>query len=338
MNVTELKSRHDQAIQHLKEISDSDFKTKTELVRELIDVSRPLIKSGLIKGLKQKDLATYINAKLIENGIKYVRNEQYYNLFYDNEKIEYGTNIKSHNMRSHEHNFTGDEFEKLCECGDMIRLGKHYTITQTTEPEPTEKTISYNVESTKKEKQKTDDPYENITTEMLIRQAYLCKEMASLLEEQVKKYYRYPEIAKIIESMYSENNYEMAKKIIEDTKSAEAKMIHADKQQDIRQKVGQFEKLMAYILEETTYNTAKVAKLINITPKHLTNNVTPEVRKILDEFNWFKVFSIEMPVDMKKGELFAIDLADWFDHMMVRKDLALEFREPILKRRYSAFW
>ena len=126
-NYTQLKEDHDGLIKHLKELSETDFQTKTDLVRKLIVVSRPLINSGLITGLKSKDLATYINAVLIENGIKYVRNEQFYNLFLENEKIQYGTNIKSHNMRSHEHNFVGDEYEKICECGDIIRLGKHYT-------------------------------------------------------------------------------------------------------------------------------------------------------------------------------------------------------------------
>jgi hypothetical protein len=337
-NYTQLKEDHDGLIKHLKELSETDFQTKTDLVRKLIVVSRPLIKSGLITGLKSKDLATYINAVLIENGIKYVRNEQFYNLFLENEKIQYGTNIKSHNMRSHEHNFVGDEYEKICECGDIIRLGKHYTIKELPVDEEIE-TTHYNIKSEQEQKDKKQvDPYDNISTEMMIRQAYLCKSMATLLEEQVKKYYRYPKIKQVIDGLYTSNNSEQAKKTIEDVKSAEAKMILADKQQDIRQKIGQFEKVMAYILEETTYNTAKVAKLINITPKHLTNNVTPDVKKILDEFNWFKVLSIAIPNDMKKGELFAINIADWFDHMLVRKNLSLEFREPILKRHYSAFW
>jgi len=338
-NYTQLKEEHDNLIINLKQLSENDFRTKTDLVKKLIETSRPLVKNGLIKGLKQNDLATYINAILIENGIKYVRNEQFYNLFSENEKLTYGTNIKSHNMRSHEHKFVGDEYEKICECGDMIRLGKHYTLSQLpSEPEPDE-TIHYEFESnTSKKEKKQVDPYDIPTTEMLIRQAYLCKSMASLLEEQIKKYQKYPKIKQVIDDMYGLNNFETAKKIIEDTKSAEAKMILADKQQDIRQKVGQFEKLMAYILEETTYNTAKVAKLINITPKHLTNNVQPEVKKLLDEFDWFKVLSVEIPSDMKKGELFAIDMADWFDHMMVRKDLRLEMIDPFLKRKYSSFW
>jgi len=66
-NIDDLKKHHDTILSKLQDISDRDYTTKTELVKELINVSRPLLKEGLIKGLKQKDLATYINAKLIEN-------------------------------------------------------------------------------------------------------------------------------------------------------------------------------------------------------------------------------------------------------------------------------
>ena len=282
-NIDDLKKHHDTILSKLQDISDRDFTTKTELVKELINVSRPLLKGGLIKGLKQKDLATYINAKLIENGIKYVRNER----------------------------------------GDMIRLGKHYTVAiETIEDTPT--TTHYDINIKEKKEKNEHDPYENVHTEMLIRQANLCKDMGALLEDQVKKYYRYKPIAESVEQVYTES---MCKKIIADTKSAEAKMIHAEKQQDQRQKVGEFEKLMAYILEETTYNVAKVAKLIGITPKHMTNNVTPEVKKMLEDFNWFRTLTVILPQDLKKG-----------DHMLVRKDLALEMRQPLLKFKWVAFW
>tara|TARA_R110002020_G_scaffold19119_1_gene66505 strand:+ start:4387 stop:5400 length:1014 start_codon:yes stop_codon:yes gene_type:complete len=334
-NVDDLKKHHDTILSKLQDISDRDYKTKTELVKELIDVSRPLIKSGLIKGLKQKDLSIYINAKLIENGIKYVRNERFYDLFTEKEKhIEFGSNVSSLSVRAHEHNFVGTEFEKICECGDIIRVGKHYTIAD--EPLETEtETAEYTIDLKQKEKKESTDPYENLNTEMLIRQANLCKDMACVLEDQIKKYYRYENIAKSIDEVYTD---EMCRKIIDEAKSAEAKMIHADKQQDIRQKVGEFEKLMAYILEETTYNVAKVAKLISITPKHLTNNVNPEVKQIINDFNWFKTLSIPIPNDMKKGEILAIDIASWFDHMMVRKGLSMEMRQPLLKSKWIAFW
>ncbi len=44
--------------------------------------------------------------------------------------------------------------------------------------------------------------------------------MGALLEDQVKKYYRYRPIAETLEQIYTED---MCKKINEDTKSAETK-------------------------------------------------------------------------------------------------------------------
>ena len=83
---------------------------------------------------------------------------------------------------------------------------------------------------------------------------------------------------------------------------------------------------------------AKVAKLIGITPKQMTNNVTPEVKKMLEDFNWFRTLTVILPQDLKKGDMIGIDIADWYDHMLVRKDLALEMRQPLLKFKWVAFW
>ena len=80
MTDADLKKQHDQVIQKLIAVDQDDFKTKTGLVRELVDVSRPLLKNNLVSGLKLADLATYINAKLLEFGIRYPRNENFYNL------------------------------------------------------------------------------------------------------------------------------------------------------------------------------------------------------------------------------------------------------------------
>ena len=130
-----LRIEHDQVIAQLIDVDEKDVKTKTDLIRMLIEISRPLLKSGLVKGVNDSNLATYINAKLIENGIKYQRNDKFYNLFLDSEKREYGSNTISPIGRiDHEHYFTGND-EKSCECGDMIMYGKHYTIA----PDPIEK-------------------------------------------------------------------------------------------------------------------------------------------------------------------------------------------------------
>ena len=49
MNDSDLKQQHDSIIQKLRDVDEQDFQTKTGLVRELIDVSRPLLKKKLIE-------------------------------------------------------------------------------------------------------------------------------------------------------------------------------------------------------------------------------------------------------------------------------------------------
>ena len=70
MTNIELLKQHDQLLADLIQVDETDVKTKTDLIRRLIEVSRPLLKTGQVSGLKDSDLASYINAKLIENGIK----------------------------------------------------------------------------------------------------------------------------------------------------------------------------------------------------------------------------------------------------------------------------
>ena len=48
MNDSDLKHQHDSIIQKLRDVDEQDFQTKTGLVRELIDVSRPLLKKKLM--------------------------------------------------------------------------------------------------------------------------------------------------------------------------------------------------------------------------------------------------------------------------------------------------
>ena len=48
MNDSDLKRQHDSVIEKLIAVDEEDFKTKTGLVRELIDVSRPLLQKKLI--------------------------------------------------------------------------------------------------------------------------------------------------------------------------------------------------------------------------------------------------------------------------------------------------
>ena len=316
----DLKSQHDTLIAQLIDVDENDVKTKTDLIRQLIEISRPLLKTGQIKGVNSSNLATYINAKLIENGIKYQRNDKFYNLFFDSEKREYGTNLISPIGRiEHEHNFVGNFNEKICECGDMVMNGKHYTIA----PTPVEKEEKIPTQQPTQDKS-NKRPYSNPITEYLQRLAYLNDDYADLIHDQVKKYFKYETVAAALDDYFKDMNME---KLMIEVKSIEAKLIHADKSSDARQKVGEFEKIKAFVLQLTTHTVAHVAKIINITPKHMTNSVIRNMPKYEEILKWFKSVYLICPHCKKQVEWIAYD---WFNEQCERKELDMNMTQPIL--------
>ena len=326
MNDSDLKQQHDSIIQKLRDVDEQDFQTKTGLVRELIDVSRPLLKKKLISGLNSNDLATYINGKLIEFGIKFPRNEKFYNLFVDSEKRNYeiGSNVNSTNGRiQHEHIFIGDQHHKKCECGDMIIYGTHYTMAEPPKENIGTVTVNLNPDKPKQDKSKKR-PYANPVIDYLQRLAYLNEDYASLLHDQVKKYYKYEPVAKAIDEYFKGENMD---KIMIEVKSLEAKLIHADKSSDARQKVGEFEKIKAYVLQLTTHTVAHVAKLLGITPKHMTNSVIRSLPKYEKILKWFKSVYLICPHCKKQVEWLAYD---WFNEQCERMTLDMNMKQPIL--------
>jgi len=322
---TELRKKHDKLLAELVEVDEEDVQTKTDLIRMLIVVSRPLLQNDLIKGLTSNDLATYINAKLIENGITFQRNDKFYNLFGDSEKRKYGTNVNSPNGRiDHEHNFVGDYNEKKCECGDIIFYGKHFTLA----PEPIKDKVGTVELTLDPDKQKQDKskkrPYSNPLINYLHNLAYLNEDVADLLHDQVKKYYKYETVAKALDDYYKDKDMN---ELENEIKHYQALVIHADKNSDARQKVGEFEKIKAYILQLTTHTVAHVAKLINITPKHMTNNVIRNMEKSEKLLRWFKTVFIICPHCKKQVEWVAYD---WFNAQCERKELDMNMAQPIL--------
>ena len=112
-----------------------------------------------------------------------------------------------------------------------------------------------------------------------------------------------------------------------EVKSLEAKLIHADKNSDARQKVGDFEKIKAFILQLTTHTVAHVAKIINITPKHMTNSVIRNIPKYEKILKWFKSVYLICPHCKKQVEWVAYD---WFNEQCERKELDMNMTQPIL--------
>ena len=150
------------------------------------------------------------------------------------------------------------------------------------------------------------------------------EDYADLLHDQVKKYHKYETVAKSIDNYFKDKNMD---KLMIEVKSLEAKLIHADKNSDARQKVGEFEKIKGFVLQLTTHTVAHVAKLLSITPKHMTNSVirnSPQYEKIL---KWFKSVYLICPHCKKQVEWLAYD---WFNEMCERRQLDMDMTQPIV--------
>ena len=320
-----LQKEHSDVMRKLHEADTQDYHTKIGLVSRLVTLSRKMIELDLITGVKQNDLSSYINGRLDEYGIKFPRNQDFYNLFSEKEKREYGTNSISMSRRNHEHNFEKfDKWTKKCECGIIQFCGINYEkkiepVEQTTE-DYAEDLLKAENTTEKKEPTKVD-PYDNPLTEYFQRIHYNALDLADVADDLVKKYYSNNDIGKIMEGAI---NLKMDK-LLDEQKSLEAKLIHMKKLADFRQKIGEFEKIKAIILEKSTYNVAKVAKMLSITPKHMTNNIIRNLDEFKRHMKWFR--SIKLKCD-KCSNINDFDMADWYNEQIVRKNLELELRQP----------
>jgi len=122
-NVEEHLKRQNELLDRLKQISNEDFKTKKEVIEQLIDATRPLVESGYYRWPK-KHFASFIYQQLEQYDIEYPRGETFYSLFHEHEVGEYGTNLSSPEVNLHLHEFFADDNNpevKRCDCG-MIQF------------------------------------------------------------------------------------------------------------------------------------------------------------------------------------------------------------------------
>lgn len=313
MEIKEYLKRQNELLERLTRINTDDYKTKKSIIQQLIDVTRPLVETGYYNW-KKRFFASFIHDQLLEYQIDYPRNQAFYLLFEDDEKREEGTNFESTNGRLHEHKFvdTDDDKIKRCEC-DAIQFE---TLIYDIMP-PEEKQVSQKSDSQKSEK---PDPYSNPYTEYIQRVKFNCDELGAQCNDFIKKYYSDENIAKTMESALPKTD-----SLLEEQKGVEAKLIHMGKQSDYRQKIGEFEKIKSIILCKSTYNLAKVAKMLSITPKHQSHNVLSSLDKYLTNLKWFR--SIVFRCKKCQAEN-AIELADWYNEQVERKTLGLDMIDP----------
>lgn len=322
MEIKEYLKRQNELLERLSKINSDDFKTKREIIQELIDATRPLVETGYYQW-KKWFFASFIYQQLEQYDIEYPRGEYFYNLFNEDEKREERTNFESLN-EIHEHKFEGTDGVKRCECGSIEFESLIYGV----EP-PKEKT--HTSEEVKKMIDEKPDPFSNPYTEYIQRVKFNCDELGSYCNELVKKYYGDENVAKTIESALPRID-----SLLEEQKSTKAKLIHMGKQSDFRQKIGEFEKIKAIILEKNSkYGIAGVAKLLTnlekckkcgfthmgISPKHMSVNIMKNVNGFLNNMKWFRSLIFKCKSCQAEN---VIELADWYNESIERKNLGLD--------------
>src|SRR3990167_7703753 len=311
-----VRNEYDKLISEAKKYAEEDRRTKKQYVLWLKEKATKLFE---LQGWNLHGLASYIKNDL--DKIEFDISEPwYYTLFTEDEKLARTNPALS--ILSHRHEFGSDG---KCLCSARLIDGLPYTI-EVVDDEPI---IS---DSTIKPESEPDDPYSNPVTEFLQRSSLNLKELASLADDLVKKYYENPEFAKEIESALDN-----PKQLVKQSKDDTARIMSLEKKLDLRQRVGEWEKLKALLLEKCQFNIAKVAKILTplcvrcghsgITPKHMSANIMkkeqPEIMKHLD---WFR--SITISLGNKK---FTFDIADWYNRQIQRGKLELPFEEIVLE-------
>jgi len=303
-DLQEYEKQYRELLRKLSEVEQKDYSTKKELILRLKEVTKPLIKSGKYPGISEKDTAIFLYNEIRNYGISYAQSA-FYDLFDETEKRNY---FESSPQNKHEHNYVQDPENsrlKTCECGEVLIDNLPYDQrVAIEEPEPKPERPEPELNLTKEEKQ---------GLEYLQRIIVNAKNLAELTNDILDKYKKDKELRSPILKEIGNITPK-----IEEQKSLESKLLSLVKMSDFRNKVSPFEKIMAKVLIDTTYNIAKVAKLLQISPKHATNNIVKQ-----DHYEKIKWFS-SCP---KCGE----KIADWVNEQILRaeKELPLKSKVPI---------
>ncbi len=306
-----------QVIETLHLIDQQDYETKKEYVIRLIEVTRPLVHSGRIPGVKPNQLAEHISSVLTMNNISYSRTGEYfYSLFEENEKHSHGTNLSSHVFENHEHEFkvSSDPRLTICECGQIIFNNLPYDVQPVKEDPVAEKMEA-------KVKEMTYDEFSDPISEYFARIKLNCNLLAKIAQDLLDKFWGDdPSVTGVLKDFYPQPQL-----LAKDQKSLQAKLLHIAKLTDFRHKIGPFEKIKALLLMETTFNVAKVARMLHITPKHATNNILKNSSQMRDTLDWFNEIDVMCP-NCKTHH--SVSLGHWYDEQLIRKEIGLTLTQP----------
>ena len=240
-------------------------------------------------------------------------------LFKESEKRNY---VKSSEGKIHVHQFDrkSPDVEK-CECG---AINFQSIVYEEKPPEVEEEEQDLVTNANDSQVRQKPDPYSNPITEYIQRVKENLDELGSRCNELLSKYYNDEKTAEIIDQALQKD----IKKNTQTQKLLEGRLIHMKKQMDFRQKIGEWEKVKAILLEDTTELLAHVAHCLGITPKHLSNNIIKNKDKYIRNMEFFKSIEVVVPKDLKKGDTFVFDLfSDWYELNRRNQSLKLPLQQ-----------
>jgi len=310
----EIHQNYAKALNELQDFELKTDKTKKEIVEKLREYTLLLVEYDLIP-CKLSGVCSYVLNELKNRGIDYSKGH-FYDIFEDEEKGNYN---KSSLGDNHVHNFINGE----CECSDIEHNGLIYTQAIIEHEEEDED----DPPATTKTNFLTEE-YQDLFKQYSINLKSLATESNSILSKGEDS-----KTADVI--MYALPN---VGSLLKEAKGQEAQQMAHKKKLDGRAKISEFMKLKAILLETCEYTIAKVAKLLDITPKHFSNNIraqanpqalkiNPKARNLHHEhLTWFKCINFKCIC----GKVNIIDINDWWHRQIKNKELELEFNDPII--------
>ena len=310
----EIRQNYNKALLELEDFENQTAKTKKEIILRLRDSVLLLVENEQLE-IKKTQVSSYVWNELKKRDITYSEGH-FWGLFEEDEKGKYSQTSLG---RNHKHEFTNGE----CDCGDIEKGGIVFT-PRLEDPEPKER-----------EEKITPDKTNYLSPEhQALFQQYVInlKELASQSNDLLTKGEDSKTAGIIIQALPD------PKKLLHQAKSQEAHLMALGKKLDARQKISEFMKLKAILLETCEFTIAHVAKLLSVTPKHLTNNVikksNPQAIKINpdsknvhhDHLKWFKCIDFKC----KCGISNIVDIDDWWTEQIARTRIKLSFNDPII--------
>jgi len=132
------------------------------------------------------------------------------------------------------------------------------------------------------------------------------------------------ELAKIVAKTI-EDNVPDVEKLNREQLSIKARMKKTEKQSDMRNKIGEFEKLKAIMLWRAGHIHSHIAKVLSITPKHMSHNILKNRDKYINVLKWFGTITLKCN---NCNENNTYKLSDWYEEQVARKSLNLDLKLP----------